>query len=66
LRNARQSQADFDRQTAATILGHGAEPTDICAAIRYLLNATAVTGQMITVDGGQHLVWQTPDVQVTE
>ena len=63
IRNARQSQADFDRQTGATILRHGAQPTDICAAIRYLLDAEAVTGQMLAVDGGQHLIWQTPDVQ---
>jgi NAD(P)-dependent dehydrogenase (short-subunit alcohol dehydrogenase family) len=63
IRNARQSQADFDRQTGATILGHGAQPADICAAIRYLLAAEAVTGQMLAVDGGQHLIWQTPDVQ---
>lgn len=66
IRNARQSQADFDRQRDATILKRGAEPADICAAIRYLLNAEAVTGQMIAVDGGQHLIWQTADVQVTE
>jgi len=66
MRNARQSEADFARQREATILGHGAEPADICAAIRYLLSATAVTGQMIAVDGGQHLIWQTPDVRGTE
>jgi NAD(P)-dependent dehydrogenase (short-subunit alcohol dehydrogenase family) len=66
IRNARQSQADFDRQQAATILQHGAQPADICAAIRYLLEAEAVTGQMLAVDGGQHLIWQTPDVSVTE
>jgi NAD(P)-dependent dehydrogenase (short-subunit alcohol dehydrogenase family) len=66
IRNTRQSQADFDRQRHATILGHGAEPTDVCAAIRYLLAAPAVTGQMLAVDGGQHLIWQTADVQVTE
>jgi NAD(P)-dependent dehydrogenase (short-subunit alcohol dehydrogenase family) len=66
IRNARQSQEDFDRQTRATILKRGAEPTDICAAIRYLLQADAVTGQMLAVDGGQHLIWQTADVQVTE
>ena len=66
LRNARQSEADFARQREATILGHGAEPADICAAIRYLLSATAVTGQMLAVDGGQHLIWQTPDVQGKE
>jgi len=42
------------------------DPADVCAAIRYLLDAPAVTGQMLAVDGGQHLIWQTPDVQVTE
>jgi NAD(P)-dependent dehydrogenase (short-subunit alcohol dehydrogenase family) len=66
IRNARQSQADFARQRDATILKRGAEPADICTAIRYLLSAGAVTGQMLAVDGGQHLIWQTPDVQVPE
>jgi NAD(P)-dependent dehydrogenase (short-subunit alcohol dehydrogenase family) len=66
IKNARQSEADFARQRAATILKRGAEPEDVAAAIRYLLEATSVTGQMIAVDGGQHLIWQTPDVQVTE
>ncbi len=62
LKNARQSEEDFARQRDATILGHGADPADITAAIRYLLEAEAVTGQMLAVDGGQHLIWQTPDV----
>lgn len=66
LRNARQSQADFERQRAATILQRGADPADVCAGVRYLLSAQAVTGQMIAVDGGQHLIWQTPDVQGSE
>jgi len=64
--NARQSQADFARQREATVLGRGAEPQDVCDAVRYLLEAGAVTGQMIAVDGGQHLIWQTPDVAVKE
>ncbi len=66
LRNARQSEADFARQRAATLLGCGAEPSDVCRAVRYLLDTEAVTGQMIAVDGGQHLIWQTPDVVVKE
>jgi NAD(P)-dependent dehydrogenase (short-subunit alcohol dehydrogenase family) len=66
LKNPRQSDADFNRQRDTTILKHGAEPADICAAVRYLLEAEAVTGQMLAVDGGQHLIWQTPDVQVSE
>jgi NAD(P)-dependent dehydrogenase (short-subunit alcohol dehydrogenase family) len=66
LKNARQSEDDFARQRDATILKRGADPSDICTAIRYLLDAPAVTGQMLAVDGGQHLIWQTADVQVTE
>ncbi|HVW74917.1 MAG TPA: SDR family oxidoreductase [Rhizomicrobium sp.] len=66
LRNPRQSQEDFSRQRDATILKRGADPADICQAVRYLLEAAAVTGQMLAVDGGQHLIWQTPDVQVGE
>ncbi len=66
IRNARQSEEDFARQRDATILKRGAEPADICAAIRYLLDAPAVTGQMLAVDGGQHLIWQTADVQGRE
>jgi NAD(P)-dependent dehydrogenase (short-subunit alcohol dehydrogenase family) len=66
LKNPRQSDADFNRQRDATILGRGADPADICAAVRYLLQAEAVTGQMLAVDGGQHLIWQTPDVTVSE
>jgi hypothetical protein len=48
------------------MLKSGAEPHDICDAVRYLLDAPAVTGQMIAVDGGQHLAWRTPDVNVVE
>ena len=64
--NARQSAADFARQRESTVLGRGAEPQDVCDAVRYLLAASAVTGQMLAVDGGQHLIWQTPDVGVRE
>ena len=64
--NARQSEADFRRQREATPLGNGAEPQDICDAVRYLLYAKSVTGEMIAVDGGQRLIWKTADVSVTE
>jgi NAD(P)-dependent dehydrogenase (short-subunit alcohol dehydrogenase family) len=66
LRNARQSEVDFHRQTEATVLGRGATPEDVAAAVLYLLGASALTGQTIAVDGGQHLIWQTPDVTKTE
>ncbi|MEJ6396724.1 SDR family oxidoreductase [Yoonia sp. 208BN28-4] len=62
LQGHRQSASHFERQRAATALGRGANPDDITAALGYFLDAKAVTGQMISVDGGQHLAWQTPDV----
>ena len=57
-----QSQAVFDAETAAVILGHGATPDEIGQALAYLIDAPSVTGQMIAVDGGQHLSWRTPDI----
>lgn len=62
MQGARQSAAHFAGQRAATILNRGADPAGICDALRYFLTARAVTGQLICVDGGQHLAWQTPDV----
>ncbi len=49
-----------------TVLERGADPDDITAALGYLIDAKAITGQMIAVDGGQHLAWQTPDVMGLE
>jgi len=62
LRGAQQTEAQFAAQRAATVLGRGVSAADICAALGYLLDASGVTGQLICVDGGQHLGWQTPDV----
>jgi NAD(P)-dependent dehydrogenase (short-subunit alcohol dehydrogenase family) len=62
LRGARQSEKHFSDQRAATILERGADPSDIVAALRYFLEARSVTGQILCVDGGQHLVWRTEDV----
>ncbi|MFN7004251.1 MAG: SDR family oxidoreductase [Roseinatronobacter sp.] len=62
LQGARQSAQHFADQRASTVLGRGANPSDITAALGYFLDAPAVTGQLLCVDGGQHLGWQTPDV----
>jgi NAD(P)-dependent dehydrogenase (short-subunit alcohol dehydrogenase family) len=59
---ARQSDNHFARQRASTVLQRGSNPQDISAALGYFLDAPAVTGQLLAVDGGQHLAWQTPDV----
>jgi len=62
LQGARQSAEHFSAQRAATVLGRGADPADITAALLYFVHAPAVTGQLLCVDGGQHLAWATPDV----
>lgn len=62
----RQSAEHFATQRAATILKRGANPADITGALGYFLSAPAVTGQLLCVDGGQHLAWQTPDIQTRE
>ncbi|TDL75222.1 SDR family oxidoreductase [Palleronia sediminis] len=62
LKGGRQSEGHFAAQRAATVLGRGANPDEICAALGYFLDAPGVTGQLLCVDGGQHLAWQTPDV----
>ncbi len=55
LQSIYQSEADFRRVAKQTLLGAGSPPETIIGAVRYLLAANAVTGQMIAVDGGQHL-----------
>jgi len=62
LQGARQSDDHFARQRAATVLERGANPADITAALGYILTSPGFTGQLLCVDGGQHLSWQTPDV----
>ncbi|GFE64817.1 SDR family oxidoreductase [Litoreibacter roseus] len=62
LQGGRQSAEHFQEQREATILGRGSTPKGIVRAMRYLIETDEVTGQLLCVDGGQHLGWQTPDV----
>lgn len=62
LPNERQSAEDFERQTEAVPLQRGPSLDEFGATIRWLWETPSVTGQMIALDGGQHLAWQTPDV----
>jgi NAD(P)-dependent dehydrogenase (short-subunit alcohol dehydrogenase family) len=66
LASARQDADAFARQSAALPLGRGPTPEEIADAVLFLARARSVTGQMIAVDGGQHLAWETPDIGVTE
>ena len=59
---SRQSKDHFARQRAGTVTGRGSNAEDITGALGYFLDAPAVTGQLLCVDAGQHLAWQTPDI----
>jgi NAD(P)-dependent dehydrogenase (short-subunit alcohol dehydrogenase family) len=62
LPSVRMDEAEFAKQSRLTLLGRGTSPTEISGAVKFILSQPALTGQMIALDGGQHLVWQTPDV----
>jgi NAD(P)-dependent dehydrogenase (short-subunit alcohol dehydrogenase family) len=60
LPSPRQSHEQFLQQCRSTPLRRGTAPEEIAAALRFLLAAPAMTGQMIALDGGQHLGWAQP------
>ncbi len=66
LANVRQRPEDFAEQTAALLLKRGPALSEITTAIRFILDSPSFTGQMLALDGGQHLAWETPDALVAE
>jgi NAD(P)-dependent dehydrogenase (short-subunit alcohol dehydrogenase family) len=50
----------FAQQCAMMPLRRGTSPREIAQAVRFILSAPAMTGQMIALDGGQHLGWAQP------
>ncbi|NKM68861.1 SDR family oxidoreductase [Rhizobium laguerreae] len=63
----RQKMEDFQAQVSALILQRGPALEEFGQTIRFLYDTPSITGQMIALDGGQHLAWQTPDVaEITE
>jgi NAD(P)-dependent dehydrogenase (short-subunit alcohol dehydrogenase family) len=62
LQSIHQDSRVFEAEAQLTPLQHAIDPREIAEAVAYLLHAKSVTGQMIAVDSGQHLAWETPDV----
>ena len=62
LANTRQSAADFAAEAAKTPLEKGPALEEICRTVRFLLETPSITGQMMALDGGQHLAWRTADI----
>jgi NAD(P)-dependent dehydrogenase (short-subunit alcohol dehydrogenase family) len=59
LQSVHQTPEEFERERRQTLLRRGTTPAEIAAAVAFILDAPAMTGQMIALDGGQHLVQAT-------
>lgn len=62
IQNTRQRPEDFQAQIDGILLKKGAALEEFGRTIRYLVDTPSITGQMICLDGGQHLAWETPDI----
>lgn len=62
LKSIHQTDEEFAEEQRNTLTQRGSSPEEVIKALMFLIGSDAVTGQMIAVDGGQHLMWQTPDV----
>ena len=66
LASIHQTSRTFAAEADNVLLGHGPTPEEIAHAVRFILATPSMTGQMIALDGGQHLAWQTPDLVASE
>ena len=62
LKNKRQSDKHFKKQYLATPLKKQVNVKEICNAVDFFINNRSITGQVVAIDSGQSLNWQTPDV----
>jgi NAD(P)-dependent dehydrogenase (short-subunit alcohol dehydrogenase family) len=63
LRSSGQSEENFEAMHASNPLRRGVEPADVIGAIRYLIDAPCVTGQILVIDSGQRFLGLDRDVQ---
>ena len=62
IKNKRQSDRHFKKQYLATPLKQQVQIKDICNAVDFFIKNRSITGQVLAIDSGQNLNWQTPDV----
>jgi len=62
LKNKRQNQKHFEKQYLATPLKKQVDVSEICNAVDFFIKNKSITGQVLAVDSGQNLNWQTPDI----
>ncbi|MFL2892218.1 MAG: SDR family oxidoreductase [Candidatus Pelagibacter sp.] len=62
IKNKRQSEKHFKKQYLATPLKRQTNVQDICNAVDFFIKNRSITGQVLAIDSGQNLNWQTPDI----
>ena len=62
IKNKRQSDSHFKKQYFATPLKKQVNVNEICNAVDFFIKNASITGQVLAIDSGQSLNWQTPDV----
>ena len=62
LKNKRQSEKHIKKQYMATPLKRQVDEEQICNAVDFFIKNRSITGQVISVDSGQSLNWQAPDI----
>ena len=62
IKNKRQSDKHFKNQYLATPLKHQVDVKEICNAVDFFIKNSSITGQVLAIDSGQNLNWQTPDI----
>ena len=62
IKNKRQSAAHFKKQYLSTPLKRQVSVHSITNTVDYLIKNMSITGQVIAIDSGQNLNWQTPDI----
>ena len=62
LKNKRQSEKHFKKQWKSTILRKKVDTKNVSSAVKFFIKNDNITGQIINVDSGQRLAWQTPDI----
>ena len=62
IKNKRQNDKHFKKQYLATPLKKKVDVNEICNAVDFFIKNSSITGQVLAIDSGQNLNWQTPDV----
>ena len=62
IKNKRQSEKHFKKQYLATPLKRQVDVKEICNAVDFFIKNSSITGQVLAIDSGQNLNWQTPDI----